>query len=532
MNLFRCALIGCSLLLFALSANAENAWDVQEYGPYGSQNARPQGKGMGKRLVKMKSPQALSSDHFAVVDDRWRIVLPDWYRYDLSPGLWDPYHQNVLKGDFPIINDNIFFIFTGISDTVFNAREKPIGGGINRQENVINQNFFLSFELFQGKTVFKPKDWSAKIAPAFNLNYLDVRADELEGDGALQEGFLEVKLCDVNEFYDTVSLRAGRQAFVSDFRGFIFNDVNQGGQLFGQAKSNRLFWNIAAFDQREKDPTSNFNLFDAREQYVFIGTLAYQDFIWPGYNSEVSFHYNRDRKGEDLDTYYLGFAGDGHIGRINVAPAFYYVWGKQDNNAIAGQNIDVKAYFAALELSYPHDFLDFRFAIAFASGDDDANDSEGNGFDAIFDNPNFAGNGFSYWVREGIAVNGQTLTNGNSFLPNLRGKAGAQANHVNPGIFIMNWGVDAKLTPKTFLTTNLNYFEFVQTSALQKVFGAGVEHSIGWEIGAAIQHRPLLSENIILTGSFSTLFPQNGLEQITGTGDEVYTAFIAITLVY
>src|SRR5262249_39022919 len=52
--------------------------------------------------------------HFVPVEDRWRIGFPEWDRYgkghpwgDDYPyvlGRWiDPFNQNVLKGDFPIL---------------------------------------------------------------------------------------------------------------------------------------------------------------------------------------------------------------------------------------------------------------------------------------------------------------------------------------------------------------------------------------------------------------------------------------------
>ena len=49
---------------------------------------------------------------------------------------------------------------------------------------------------------------------------------------SLEEAFAEVKLADLSANYDFVSLRAGIQPFVSDFRGFIFSDNNLGAAVF------------------------------------------------------------------------------------------------------------------------------------------------------------------------------------------------------------------------------------------------------------------------------------------------------------
>src|SRR5438105_3561595 len=54
------------------------------------------------------------TSHFVPVEDRWRIGFPAWDRYDKGHPLlddypyvqghwWDPFNQNVLKGDYPLI---------------------------------------------------------------------------------------------------------------------------------------------------------------------------------------------------------------------------------------------------------------------------------------------------------------------------------------------------------------------------------------------------------------------------------------------
>ena len=67
------------------------------------------------------------SSHFAPVEDRWRIGFPEWDRDD-QPDPWvtnapykqgrliDPYNQNVLKGDYPIIGQNTFLTFTAATN--------------------------------------------------------------------------------------------------------------------------------------------------------------------------------------------------------------------------------------------------------------------------------------------------------------------------------------------------------------------------------------------------------------------------------
>jgi len=65
------------------------------------------------------------------IPDRWRLGLPDWNRYErpladtpFKPGRWwDPYNQNILKGDFPIYGQNVFMNLSAIMDTLFEAAQ-------------------------------------------------------------------------------------------------------------------------------------------------------------------------------------------------------------------------------------------------------------------------------------------------------------------------------------------------------------------------------------------------------------------------
>jgi hypothetical protein len=78
---------------------------------------------------------------------------------------------------------------------------------------------------------------------------------------ALQEAFAEIHIGDISDNYDFISSRIGIQPFVSDFRGFIFADTNLGARIFGSADNNRIQFNLAAFEMREKDTYSDLNTF-------------------------------------------------------------------------------------------------------------------------------------------------------------------------------------------------------------------------------------------------------------------------------
>src|SRR4029078_2659072 len=128
---------------------------------------------------------------------------------------------------------------------------------------------------------FRPRDWAVRATPVFNLNYVHTEERSIVEPSpeagktrrrphvGLQEAFVEAKLFDVGANYDFVSVRAGIQPFTSDFRGFLFRDTNLGVRLFGNWGRNRNQWNVAYFDQLEKETNSELNLTERRNQKVY-----------------------------------------------------------------------------------------------------------------------------------------------------------------------------------------------------------------------------------------------------------------------
>lgn len=511
---------------------------------------------------------------FEPVEDRWRIGFPDYDRYgkahppqDDYPGVegrwFDPYNQNVLKGDYPVIGKDVFFRFTGKDLTLFEGRQVPTpvtpfeatrtpGTGDffgDPDQYFFTQNHSVTLEMFKGSSSFKPMDWRAKFNFIYNLNHLvadelavvspDVRDGQsrFRQDFTMEEWFFEAKLADTSPYYDFVSGRIGSQFFSSDFRGFIFSDTNRGVRLFGTRFANRDQYNILWFDQTEKETNSNLNRIDKdRHQNTWIANYYRQDFLFPGYTANASFHANNDEGSiefdrnnflvrpdpvgvfapHDIRSYYFGFAGNGHMERINVSNALYYVFGRDQLNPIAGRRQDISAWMAALELSYDRDWARFRTSYFFSSGDSDPNNSHATGFDAIFANPNFAGTEFSYWGRQGIRLFGVELTNRLSLTPSLRnGKAQGQTNFVNPGLHLFNLGVDSDITPKLKLIHNTNFLWFNQTEVLETyLFTGEVRNFIGTDLSLGAEYRPFLNNNVIMLGGFSTLLSAEGFEDL------------------
>jgi hypothetical protein len=532
--------------------------------------AKPLGAA-GKTSVESE-PQTQSDRR--EVRDRWRIGFPEYDRYGdkgargrdipFRRGRWyDPYNQSWVKGDYPIIGNKVFTIFSAVSSTTVELSRTPKSSDVSSvrpgsgeffgkpEQLAVNQLFQVSFELFHGDSTFRPRDWAIKISPTFSLpNYLNARetgvvnidvrrgTNRTDTQFSLEEAFAEVKLTDVNENFDFVSARVGIQPFVSDFRGFIFSDNNLGARIFGSADNNRIQYNLAYFAQLEKDTNSGLNRFDRRQQNVYVANIFRQDFITKGYTIQASALYNDDRRSIKYDRNgflvrpaligdvrrhaikvgYLGVNGDGHLGRLNLTNSYYHAFGRDEQNPIAGKPVHVSSNMAAVEASVDHDYLRFRGSFFFAQGDKNPTDSQANGFDAIFDDPNFVGGQFSFWNRNGIRLTqtGVGLVQPNSLLPSLRSsKIEGQANFVNPGIFIYNGGVDVEVTQRIKAVFNLNYLRFHRTESLEYVlFQPKIRHEIGWDLSLGVAYRPLLINNLTITFGAATLKPGRGFRDI------------------
>ena len=538
------------------------------------------------------TPEQISprSAYSGSAPDRWDVAMPDWQRYSQQrdtpyvKGHWyDPFNRNKLKGDYPIFGQRWFLNFTGTSDSAFDGRRLPLPSGLDAtdagssgffgrgEQAFASENLRLSFDLVRGDTSFRPADFRFRFTPELSLNFLQARergivnVDPAKGTQrfdthlGIQEAFAEAKLHDLSPNYDFVSVRAGIQQFTSDFRGFLFSEEQPGVRLFGNLRSNRIAYNLAWFYFLEKNTNSGLNTFQNRGQQVYVANVYVQDFLAKGYTNEFSFHYNRDNGGlhyddngflvrpapvggvvnstirtHDVHAYYLGWASNGHLGRLNVSHAFYQAFGHDTFNAIAGRRVDINARMGALELSVDRDWARYRASFFYASGDSSnrsgssRSDGTAHGFDSIVDATHFAGTDFSFWDSEGIRLTGTgiALVSPASLLPSLRAnKEEGQANFVNPGVMLFNLGADFTLTPKLRAFANSNYLRFDRTEPLELLlFQRPIDHSIGTDFGAGVEYRPPLTENIVIRTGASALVPGQGFKQIYN-GEVLFSLF-------
>jgi hypothetical protein len=540
-------------------------------------------------------PRTGGNADFEPVEDRWRVGFPEWDRsgagypniidaaYKPSYGFFDPYNLNVLKGDYPVYGQHTFLAITANTTAIFEARQLPTATTpfestdrpfqtdfFGRPNQFLYSQFFsLSTDLFHGDAAFKPVDWRIKATPVFNVNSLSVQElgvvspDVRKGRqrartwGTLQEWFAEVKLADLSSEYDFVSARVGSQPFVSDFRGFIFADTNRAARIFGTLNGNRDQFNLVFFRQQEKDTNSTLNTFNDRNQNIFIANWYRQDFLFPGYTAQASFHYNND--GPDflfdknrflarpdpvgvfsphrVEAYYLGWAGDGHIDRFNITHQFYWVVGRDSLNPLANRPQSISAQMAALEVSYDRDWARFRASGFWASGDGNIGNGKATGFDGILMNQAFAGE-FSFFNRQQIPLFGVGLTTRNSLFTSLRSSnIQGQSNFVNPGIWVANLGFDADITPRFRSINNVNFLWFDKTNVLEQfVYQPHVGRDIGADFSTAVEFRPLLNNNVIFVAGVATLVPAGGFRDLYNKLDSkvpgLVQGFLEVMLTY
>jgi hypothetical protein len=434
-------------------------------------------------------------------------------------------------------------------------------------------------DIFQGETLFKPVDWRVLVKGAASWNYAHAEenqvlyADPTRGRSrndehyTVQQAFVETTLASVSAKYDVIQARLGIQQFNSDFRGFLFFDETMGARVFGNWDDNKWQWNLGWFPRLEKDTNSGLNRLRGNGQDVYLANLYRQDalsMLLPGWkdttwshglttqvsvhhlDTDPSVHYDENDflvrprgvgsvQPSRSKATWLGWTNDGHIGRINVTSAFYHVTGEADVDEIAGREVDVRADLAALELSIDKDWMRFRIQGLWQSGDDDPQDGQAGGFDAIFDNENFAGGDFGFWNRQAIRLTGSGvgLVQGGSLYNTLRSsKLEGNPSFVNPGLRLVGVGYDATLTPKLKVITNASYLWFDETSSIEYVLGMGdVSNGIGWDLSTGVVWRPLLTDNVIVKSGVSALVPGNGFRDIY-TAETLYAVFAELILTW
>ena len=514
------------------------------------------------------------------VPDRWRIMqalgfrfpLTDPYNQNVLKGDLPIGDDPWLKERFPDVARRLspdwFFSLGVVSDTLVEARRLPTPVGAQStqragaydvfgqgKQTTVAETVVLSLGLIKGNTTFKPPDYEFRFVPVFNVNRTQVeevravRADPRAGTSrtdnhvGVQELFADVHLRNVSSRYDFDSVRVGIQPFTSDFRGFLFQDVPFGIRFFGTRDNNQWQYNLGWFRRLEKDTNSGLNDVGARMRSddLFVANAYRQDFPVPGFTSQATaiLDVNREGKGawynnngflerpsslgderpRDYTVGYLGWNGDGHFGTWNLQASVYAAVGRDERHPLAGRSQDIRAGFAAAELSRDFSWVRLRLNALAASGDKDPFDDKATGFDAILENPQFAGADTSFWIRQAVPLvggGGVALSGRNGVLPSLRSsKDQGQSNFVNPGLLLLGVGADADLTPELRASANLSWLRFQDTTVLGVLRAqAPPDREIGWDVSASVQYRPFMSQNVVLNASAAALVPGKAMKQL------------------
>jgi hypothetical protein len=494
--------------------------------------------------------------------DRWDFQYPVYARYAgqktifATGGPFDPYNQNTLKADRPIGGHAFLNLNLQLNSTINPGETADGTPGGGERKLVFNENHVFGAEIFGGDTVFEPKRWAIRATGVMNLNRTDVGSLSFGGLKAnaaekinlsAEELFGEARLAVISPNFDFMSVRGGMQNFDVDFRGYLFVDNQFGVRLFGNAKNNTDQYNVAVFSMRARDPVSQLHdITTGTGETVIMANYYFQDFGAQGYTFMVNFLQNHDVRPNvagSLSATYVGFHGDGHWGGISVSHAFYQVFGHDDDNTLAvalkrPTHLTINARMAAIELSHDSDAVRLRGSFFYASGDSGSDPSKAGGFDAIEDNPELAGGQFSFWTQQAIKVpglaGGGLLTQRFSLLPDLRDKFSQRSNFLNPGVMLVNGGVDFRLMPQLKVVTNVSYLRFANVSTLQALSSAAKfpNATIGIDANVGLKWRPFLNENLFVLGGFGLLAPHGGLATALGSSGLLYSAFSTFQIAF
>ena len=519
------------------------------------------------------------------VPDRWRLMQALGFKFPW----YDPYNQNPLKGDLPVLQKfgpDLFFTLGVVSDTLFEFSRLPtptagqvalrpgandvFGGG---RRSVFVQNVILSLGLNRGATTFRPPDIELRFVPVFSFNRAQVqeagalnidpsrgtrRTDQFLG---IQELFVDQHLRNVSVRYDFDSIRIGIQPFTNDFRGFLFQDSPFGIRLFGNRDNNRFQYNLAWLRRIEKDTNSGLNDLGKglRHDDLLLANLYRQDWPVPGFTSQISVVHNRNRENRrayddngflirpafigDLRAHryqvtYLGFNGDGHFGKWNLSTSTYGVLGNDTYSPIAHRSQKIRAAFHASELSRDFNWLRLRANLLLASGDKDPFDDKSTGFDAILENPQFAGADTAFSIRQGLPLiggGGVALSGRNGILPSLRSsKDEGQSNFLNPGLILLGVGVDADVLPQLRVFGNVSGLRFMDTSILAALRTQPLpSKSLGTDFSAGFHWRPYFNQNLVINGSVAALRPGAALKALYGDKQgTLYSALLNVVVAF
>lgn len=384
---------------------------------------------------------------------RWRLVEA----VGVNEHWWDPYHQNTLKGDRPLVG-GWFLRLDGVSDTrlVHTLGDTSLGSQLAVGGSVLH-----------GDTAFQ--------APDLRLTGLAL-VDPLAGAVGLRTGFVDLRLRIQSARYDFDGLRIGVQPVKSDHRGLVYRDQQPAVRLYGRRANNRVQYALLAGRRlpiRAEVPTVDTRRFDLAD-IVGMGTLTVQDLPRPGLDLLGGALWLHGSPAHPRDLIYATFGADGHLGRLNLTGAATLLIGEDSRHG------EVFAGELALEPSFDLDWVRIRGSFLRASGDRHPGDGQARGFDAVREQADLAGSLDSAWVQAALSDPGGTsVGRSRGWLLAPRTDA-MDIGLEGPGLQLVGVGVDAVLVPTVRVHLDVNHLQVVEPTSAGRRLGTDLNAGVTW----------------------------------------------------
>lgn len=498
------------------------------------------------------------------------------------PFLEDSRWASTLKGGAPIGGTEDLYLSLGAVDRfTVQWRDLPTPTGLSGSGSVspdffgsgkqtyLQNDLVLFAELSRRAEWETEGDWKLRLAPIVRTTALDVSElgvvsldpDDIDREDhqiSLAEGYFEYRWLEPWDGTRDTRVELGILPFRSDFRGFVFHDANLGGRATWTASDESWTADAAVFSMLDRDTNSQLlELDESRDQLVAIARVEFHDWApvkgeLRGYDTQFSLHWSDDERGthfddngfpisppafgagqpHEVEAFYLGWAGEGKLGPVDVSHAVYEVLGEDTLNPIAAQELDINAQLAALEVGWNLGPFRMQGFGLYASGDDDPLDDAGEGFDAILDAPIFAGSRLSFWTTQAFDLVGTNLKSALSPLPDLSpsGTEG-QAGFVNPGLDMVGLSAGIEPLPGLLAQGGVSYLAFDDTDSLEALLGlSDISRDIGWEFFLGAQYWPGFAEGLAFEVGASVLFPGEGLQRMYQSDEALESVIVGLSL--
>ena len=313
--------------------------------------------------------------------------------------------------------------------------------------------------------------------------------DSVGGDfGADGTGILRIKQSYVDANIGPVRLKVGQHDLLLA-RGFIFADEQSGATLSFKVGDVLipLTYTKGAEGGIQNQPDDEeifslypvFNIGDAFTLNPFL-VYIYSD---AGGGRDFTFGANADlpaTTADGLSLYYLGINVDATLGSFNLWGTGIYLGGDVDDAAPASQDIDVKAWLAAVGASVPLGPASLHGQFFYASGDDNTGDGDAEAFFGI----GGGGVGWAYYWAEimGLGVFDNQASAGSS---------GADVSNQ----WAANIGATIKPMEKLSLTGDIWYSQLAEDDV-------NGEDELGFEIDLKATYQLVEGLNLDLVGAY------------------------------